>query len=58
LIQESGRSVYLEVDGGIDTETAHEAVEAGATVLVAGTSVFRAPDVREAVRLLRNSGKK
>jgi ribulose-phosphate 3-epimerase len=30
----------LEVDGGIDAETAREAVEAGANVLVAGTSVF------------------
>ena len=30
----------LEVDGGIDAETAREAVEAGANVLVAGSSVF------------------
>lgn len=58
LIEESGRPVYLEVDGGIDPQTARDAVEAGATVLVAGTSVFRASDVKEAVRLLRNSGKR
>ncbi|HLA68917.1 MAG TPA: ribulose-phosphate 3-epimerase [Bacteroidota bacterium] len=58
MIQKSGRSVYLEVDGGIDSETAPDAIAAGANVLVAGTSVFRAPDVKEAVRILRNSGKK
>jgi len=57
MIRESGRSIHLEVDGGIDPKTAPDAVKSGATVLVAGTSVFRAPDVREAIRLLRNSGK-
>jgi ribulose-phosphate 3-epimerase len=34
----------LEVDGGIDLETAPLAAEAGARVLVAGTSVYRAPE--------------
>jgi len=33
--------VVLEVDGGIDQETARLAVNAGATALVAGTAVFR-----------------
>jgi len=33
--------VLLEVDGGIDQETARQAVNAGATALVAGTAVFR-----------------
>ena len=33
--------IELEVDGGIDPETARQAVEAGATALVAGTAVFR-----------------
>jgi ribulose-phosphate 3-epimerase len=33
--------VIVEVDGGIDPETARQAVEAGATALVAGTAVFR-----------------
>jgi ribulose-phosphate 3-epimerase len=35
-----GRDVMLEVDGGINPETAREAVAAGADVLVAGTAVF------------------
>jgi ribulose-phosphate 3-epimerase len=37
----SGRDIVLEVDGGITPETAKRAVAAGATMLVAGTSVFQ-----------------
>jgi ribulose-phosphate 3-epimerase len=40
-ISRSGRAIDLEVDGGITPETARRAVDAGANVLVAGTSVFR-----------------
>jgi ribulose-phosphate 3-epimerase len=40
-IAKRGLSVDLEVDGGIDAETARHAVDAGATVLVAGTAAFR-----------------
>jgi ribulose-phosphate 3-epimerase len=36
-----GIDTQLEVDGGIDPETARQAVDAGATALVAGTAVFR-----------------
>jgi ribulose-phosphate 3-epimerase len=36
-----GLDIQLEVDGGIDSETARQAVDAGATALVAGTAVFR-----------------
>jgi ribulose-phosphate 3-epimerase len=41
LIRAAGRDIALEVDGGITPETAKLAVAAGATVLVAGTSVFK-----------------
>lgn len=40
LIDASGRMIDLEVDGGINAETAKQAVAAGADVLVAGTAVF------------------
>lgn len=40
-IVQRGLKVELEVDGGIDPETARDAVGAGATVLVAGTAAFR-----------------
>ena len=33
--------IFIEVDGGIDPETARQAVDAGATALVAGTAAFR-----------------
>jgi ribulose-phosphate 3-epimerase len=40
-IDASGRDIDLEVDGGIDAENAPRCIDAGADVLVAGTSVFR-----------------
>jgi ribulose-phosphate 3-epimerase len=43
----------IEVDGGIDPETARDSVAAGADVLVAGSAIFRAPDPPEAARAIR-----
>jgi ribulose-phosphate 3-epimerase len=40
MIDASGRSIDLEVDGGINPDTARKAVAAGADMLVAGTAVF------------------
>jgi len=40
-IDDTGRDIALEVDGGITPESARRAIAAGATVLVAGTSVFQ-----------------
>ncbi|MGB0342609.1 MAG: ribulose-phosphate 3-epimerase [Parvibaculales bacterium] len=39
-IEASGRAIELEVDGGINRETAPQAIAAGADVLVAGTATF------------------
>ena len=55
MITRSGRDIRLEVDGGIDVETAPLVTEAGADVLVAGTSVFRRPDIKTAISDLRGS---
>ncbi|KPF65487.1 ribulose phosphate epimerase [alpha proteobacterium AAP81b] len=41
MIDKSGRTIDLEVDGGIDVTTARQAIDAGADVLVAGTATFR-----------------
>lgn len=41
MIDKSGRAIDLEVDGGIDAETARLCIDAGADALVAGTAVFR-----------------
>ena len=40
-IVQRGLKVEIEVDGGIDAETARQAIGAGATALVAGTAAFR-----------------
>jgi len=47
------RPIHLEVDGGINAETAKLSIENGANVLVAGTSIFRAPDYATAIREMR-----
>ena len=44
MVRASGRAIHIEIDGGIDRETVKEAAAAGANMMVAGTSVFRAPD--------------
>jgi ribulose-phosphate 3-epimerase len=49
----AGRAVHLEVDGGINAETAAQAVAAGADVLVAGSAIFGQPDYAEAIARLR-----
>jgi ribulose-phosphate 3-epimerase len=41
MIDETGRDIPLEVDGGVTPETAPKCIAAGATALVAGTAVFR-----------------
>ncbi|MCE5316704.1 MAG: ribulose-phosphate 3-epimerase [Parachlamydia sp.] len=43
----------IQVDGGINAETARQCIEAGANVLVAGTYIFKQPDMAAAVRSLR-----
>ncbi len=57
-IAKEGLSAQIEVDGGIDSETAPRATDAGATVLVAGTAAFRGgPDAYAAnIRALRGGG--
>lgn len=48
-----GYSYRIEVDGGINAETSRVAREAGADTLVAGTSVYAAPDMAAAVKAVR-----
>jgi ribulose-phosphate 3-epimerase len=49
----SGLDVWLQVDGGITTETIERAADAGADVFVAGSAVYGADDAVEAVSQLR-----
>jgi ribulose-phosphate 3-epimerase len=50
-----GLKYHIEVDGGIDAQTAVDATCAGANVLVAGTTIFKAPDRAAAIRSLRDA---
>jgi ribulose-phosphate 3-epimerase len=55
MIDETGRDIVLEVDGGVTAETAPRCIAAGATALVAGTAVFKGGPDRYAgnIRALR-----
>lgn len=57
LIAASKRKIWLEVDGGINKETAALAVRAGADALVAGNAVFGEKSPAAAVRRMRSSTK-
>lgn len=54
MIEKSGRDIRLEVDGGIDNVTGPRVIESGADVLVAGTSIFRTSDIKDAIIQLRS----
>jgi ribulose-phosphate 3-epimerase len=56
LIDASGRAIDLEVDGGINSDTAKQAVAAGADVLVAGTAGFKGGPSQYAVNLAQLRG--
>jgi ribulose-phosphate 3-epimerase len=53
MIDERGREVLLEVDGGISLKTIARAAAAGADVFVAGTAVFAEADYAQAISALR-----
>jgi ribulose-phosphate 3-epimerase len=50
---QNGYAFRIEVDGGIGPQNVIDLVQAGADILVAGTSIFHAPDSIEAVRMMR-----
>ena len=53
LLNRQGNAAPIEVDGGIDASNAARVVEEGATILVAGTSIFGTGDPERAARELR-----
>lgn len=55
LIDESGRDIVLQIDGGITAKTAPAVLAAGATCLIAGTAVYGAPDYAEAITAIREA---
>lgn len=53
--EKRGIDIEIQVDGGINSETAPDAINAGATILVAGSAVFGKADRRRAIEELRIS---
>lgn len=56
LINSSGKSILLEIDGGVTIENASSICRAGADILVGGASVFKSRDYEKTIRTLKNSG--
>jgi ribulose-phosphate 3-epimerase len=54
LIEHTHSHALIEVDGGVNLETAPLLVQAGADVLVAGNAVFKAPDMIDMIHQLKN----
>ena len=54
LIDDTGSQALIEVDGGVNMDTGHRLVDAGADVLVAGSAVFKAPDQLAMIHELKN----
>ena len=57
IIEQSGRKIWLEVDGGINKDTAVTAVQAGADALVAGNAIFGCKDIPFATRRIKTAVK-
>ena len=53
ILTHRGKDIIIEVDGGINAETAPLAIASGADVLVAGSAVFGKPDYKAAIDALR-----
>lgn len=53
MILRKGLTTWIEVDGGVNNETGKRLVDAGADILVAGSTVFHAPDPLDAIRQLK-----
>ena len=56
IIRERGLPIEIEIDGGINEETIVPCAEAGATIFVAGSAIYNAPDRAEALRRIKAAG--
>jgi len=53
IIEESGRDIRLEIDGGVKVDNIRQIAEAGADTFVAGSAIFNTPDYRATVAAMR-----
>ncbi|MFS0574270.1 ribulose-phosphate 3-epimerase [Sporosarcina sp. 179-K 3D1 HS] len=56
IIKERGLLIEIEIDGGINEETIIPCVEAGATIFVAGSAIYNAPNRAEALQKIKSAG--
>jgi len=56
IIKERNLSIEIEIDGGINEETIKPCVEAGATILVAGSAIYNAPNKAKALQAIKEAG--
>ncbi len=54
LIDESGRDIRLEIDGGVKVDNIREIAEAGADMFVAGSAIFSQPDYQAVIDQMRH----
>jgi ribulose-phosphate 3-epimerase len=55
MITKRGLDIDIEVDGGIGPDNIYKVTEAGANVIVAGSSIYNAPDMAEMIKILREN---
>ncbi|SMC55945.1 ribulose-phosphate 3-epimerase [Sporomusa malonica] len=55
MLDQRSLTVDIEVDGGINAATARQVTAAGANILVAGSAVYGAPDIAEAIKAIRGA---
>ena len=53
MIDESGRDIRLEIDGGVKVDNIKEIAEAGADMFVAGSAIFNEPDYKQVIDQMR-----
>lgn len=53
MAAQKGMDIEIEIDGGVNPETAKLCIEAGATVLVAGSAIYNQDDYAQAISLIR-----
>jgi ribulose-phosphate 3-epimerase len=53
MILKTGKEILIEVDGGITLDNAASLIDAGADILVAGSSIFQSKDPKETIRQLK-----
>ncbi|UTR10924.1 ribulose-phosphate 3-epimerase [Evansella sp. LMS18] len=55
LVNRTGKEIEIEVDGGVNPDTARQCIEAGANVLVAGSAIYKSRNREQAISAIRGT---